>query len=315
MTNKVVIIGSLNIDTIQMIERMPQQGETIAVQNQASTFGGKGANQAVAAARQGADVTFIGAVGDDERGRAFKQLLDDEGISTKYIFTKKQPTGSATIMLENDGHNTIMVYGGANMALSVADIHQAKEAIAEADVVVAQLEVPTAVVAEGFAIARKHGALTILNPAPITSHLDDTIILNTDLIIPNETEAAALAGTESTTAPEKLPALVDQLKAKGLHNTIITLGGDGVYYNVHNQHNQLPIFKVKAVDTTAAGDTFIGTVAANISANMTDLDMIVTRSCFASSLTVSRSGAIVSIPNKQEVDAGLANQAKVTTRG
>ncbi|MEX0379790.1 ribokinase [Leuconostoc sp. MS02] len=307
MKNKVVIIGSLNIDTIQMIDRLPKQGETISINNQASNFGGKGANQAVAAARQGADVTFIGAVGDDDRGRAFKQLLTDEGITTDYIFTKKQPTGSATIMLEADGHNTIMVFGGANMSLNASDIVQSHDVIAAADVVVAQLEVPIDAVTKGFEIAREFGALTILNPAPITSHLSTKIMVNTDLVIPNETEAAALAHVAPTTDIEALDELTDKLKQLGMSHTIVTLGGDGVYYNVNGETGQLPIFKVKAVDTTAAGDTFIGTIAANISQRMNDLPAIITRSCFASSLTVSRSGAIVSIPKKAEVDAGLQN--------
>ncbi|CAM3199287.1 ribokinase [Leuconostoc rapi] len=305
MKNKVVIIGSLNIDTIQMIDRLPKRGETLAVNNQASTFGGKGANQAVAAARQGADVTFIGAVGNDDRGRAFKQLLIDEGIKTDYIFTKNQPTGSATIMLETDGHNTIMVFGGANMALNADDIAQAHTAIAQADVVVAQLEVPPDAVAKAFAIAREVDALTILNPAPVTKHLSTEIMSTTDLLIPNETEAAALADVTPTTDRQALDQLTEKLQRLGMSHTIVTLGGEGVYYNVNNQSGQVPIFKVEAVDTTAAGDTFIGTVAANITKDMSDLPSIIKRSCFASSLTVSRPGALVSIPTKAEVDAGL----------
>ncbi|ADG40210.1 MULTISPECIES: ribokinase [Leuconostoc] len=311
MKNKVVVIGSLNMDTIQMIDRLPQRGETLAVRNQASTFGGKGANQAVAAARQGADVTFIGAVGNDDRGRAFKQLLVDEGIKTDYIFTKNQPTGSATIMLEDDGHNTIMVFGGANMSLSADDISQARAAIVAADVVVAQLEVPMAAVAKGFEIAREAGVLTILNPAPVTSHLTDEIMLTTDLLIPNETEAAALADVQSTTDSQALEQLTLKLRRLGMAHTIVTLGGDGVYYHVNDQSGQVPIFKVDAVDTTAAGDTFIGTVAANITKEMTDLPTIIKRSCFASSLTVSRRGALVSIPTKAEVDAGLQQYSMV----
>ncbi|MBS1007904.1 ribokinase [Leuconostoc suionicum] len=312
MKNKVVVIGSLNIDTIQMIDRLPNQGETITVNNQASTFGGKGANQAVAAARQGADVTMIGAVGDDDRGHAFKQLLSDEGISTDYIFTKSQFTGSATIMLEPDGHNTIMVYGGANMNLTSADVEKARNIIANADVIVAQLEVPTEAIVAGFNIAKENGVLTILNPAPITSNLDSNIISSTDLIIPNETEAAALAHTEPTTKQSSLASLTSKLNKVGFSNVVVTLGSDGVYYQVNDSADILPIFKVNAVDTTAAGDTFIGTFSANIDENLSNLPSVIRRSCLASSIAVSRSGAIASIPNKKDVDAGLLANAAMT---
>lgn len=294
---KVAVIGSLNIDVALMLDHLPAQGATIAVQDEAENFGGKGANQAVAASRQGAEVTFIGAVGADERGKAFKTLLADEGIDTQYIYTKEQqPTGSATILLEADGHNTIMVHGGANMALM------------EADVVVAQLEVPSAVVTAGFEIAQAYGATTILNPAPVTATLDTALLAATDVIVPNETEAAALAGDNPTTDVVLLEAtIVERLQSQGVKNLIITLGGDGVYYNVAGQHGTAPIFKVKAIDTTAAGDTFIGTLAANWKTKG-DLQTMVRRSSKASSLAVSRSGAIASIPTKAEVEAGLATE-------
>lgn len=306
---KVAVIGSLNIDVALMLDHLPAQGATIAVQDEAENFGGKGANQAVAASRQGAEVTFIGAVGADERGKAFKTLLADEGIDTQYIYTKEQqPTGSATILLEADGHNTIMVHGGANMALTVDDVQAAKLALMEADVVVAQLEVPSAVVTAGFEIAQAYGATTILNPAPVTAKLDTALLAATDVIVPNETEAAALAGDNPTTDVVLLEAtIVERLQSQGVKNLIITLGGDGVYYNVAGQHGTAPIFKVKAIDTTAAGDTFIGTLAANWKTKG-DLQTMVRRSSKASSLAVSRSGAIASIPTKAEVEAGLATE-------
>lgn len=306
---KVVVIGSLNIDVALMLDHLPAQGATVTVEDEAENFGGKGANQAVAAVRQGAEVTFIGAVGADERGKAFKALLADEGIDTQYIYTKEQqPTGSATILLEADGHNTIMVHGGANMALTVADVQAAAAALMEADVVVAQLEVPSAAVAAGFELAKAHGATTILNPAPVTATLDTALLAATDLIVPNETEAAALAGTNPTTDVALLEAtIVERLQSQGVKNLIITLGGDGVYYNVAEQQGTAPIFKVQAIDTTAAGDTFIGTLAANWKTTG-DIQTMVQRSSKASSLAVSRSGAIASIPMKAEVDAGLATE-------
>ncbi|GMA69110.1 hypothetical protein GCM10025879_03560 [Leuconostoc litchii] len=212
-------------------------------------------------------------------------------------------------MLENDGHNTIMVYGGANMHLTSADIEQAHDVIANADIVVAQLEVPEEAIATSFRIAQQHNSLTILNPAPITSKLDANIISNTDLIIPNETEAAALAHVKPTTKTEELAQLAEKLNNIGLPNVIVTLGDAGIYYHVKGSVDTIPIFQVNTVDTTAAGDTFIGTFAANVQRDMSDLPRIIKRSCFASSLTVSRSGALVSIPTKQEVDDGLLTSA------
>ena len=123
----IVVIGSLNVDVLQKIDRLPQQGETLSIEGKSTNFGGKGANQAVAAARQGAIVSFIGAVGSDSEGQTFIQLLEQEGINTRFIQSKKGPTGTAYIMLERDGHNTILVHGGANAELTIEDVNQAKD--------------------------------------------------------------------------------------------------------------------------------------------------------------------------------------------
>lgn len=306
--NKVVVIGSLNTDLVTKIKRLPAQGETVSVIEQTTNFGGKGANQAVAAARQGADVTFIGAVGNDDYGLSFKTLLQEESIVTDYIVTKEKPTGMATILLESNGHNTILVNGAANLDLNASDVKQANQAIAAADIVVAQLEVPTEAIIAGFKIAKNNGAITVLNPAPVTSHLSDELINYTDIIVPNESEAAALVGSTPSTDIAVIEKTIDpELRHKGLKNVIITLGDKGVYYHTAENKGVLPIFKVAVVDTTAAGDTFIGTLVAYLQEDMSNLRDVLRRSSKASALAVSKAGAITSIPYRAEVDQGLVS--------
>ena len=307
--NKVVVIGSLNIDVIQHVKRLPKQGETLAIDNRSTNFGGKGANQAVAASRQGAKVSFIGSVGKDLQGESYIDLLNDENINTKYILQKDSPTGAAYIMLEPDGHNTILVHDGANGEVTVDDVNAAEELFKDADVVVAQLEVPQAAVLAGFELAHKYNAITILNPAPVTNYVDPKILEQTDLLIPNETEAAALISEEPTTDKAKLEVFAEKFSSQlGINNLMITLGGDGVFIKNPNMTDTLPIFKVKAVDTTAAGDTFIGTTAAFINKDMDNIKEVARRASKASSIAVTRPGAIPSIPTEEEVTKSLEEE-------
>lgn len=309
--NKIVVIGSLNIDVIQHIQRLPKQGETLAIDNRSTNFGGKGANQAVAAARQGASVSFVGSVGKDFQGENYIDLLNEEKINTKYILPKEQPTGAAYIMLEPDGHNTILVHDGANGAVTATDVRQAEEVFEDADVVVAQLEVPQEAVLAGFELAHKYHAITILNPAPVTDYVDPKILEATDLLIPNETEAAALIKEESTTDKKQLEEFAEKFDSQlGIKNLIITLGSDGVFIKHDNQIDTLPIFKVKAVDTTAAGDTFIGTTAAYIQKDIKNIKEVALRASKASSIAVTRPGAIPSIPTEAEVTESLNEELK-----
>jgi len=309
--NKVVVIGSLNIDVIQKMSRLPRQGETLGMIDQSTNFGGKGANQAVAAARQGAQVAFVGAVGDDGRGQSYIDLLNEEGVDTQNITIKNDTaTGTAYIMLEEDGHNTILVYGGANQELTVADVEAARDVLLDADVVVAQLEVPQAAILAGFKIAHENGAMTLLNPAPVTNHVDPELLAQTDLLVPNETEAAALLEAEATTeAAELAESMVRFENELGIKQVMVTLGSDGSFYHVNGKNGVVPSFKVKAIDTTAAGDTFIGSVATILQPDFSDVENVIRRASFASSLVVSRPGAIPAIPFKQEIEDGLKEQA------
>ncbi|MFR8086863.1 MAG: ribokinase, partial [Leuconostoc gelidum] len=242
-------------------------------------------------------------VGNDDNGEIFKELLRKENINTDYITQKNKLTGTATILLESNGHNTILVNGGANMALTEKDVKRATKVLQNADVVVAQLEVPKAVIAEAFKIAKTGGAITVLNPAPITHDLGFDIISKTDLIIPNESEAAALVNVAKSTDFKTIEDEIYQnLSFKGLKNIVITLGDKGVYYHISDEIGVLPIFPVNVVDTTAAGDTFIGTIVANLRRDMSSMRDLLLRSTMASALAVSQSGAISSIPYKTNVD-------------
>ena len=306
--NKIVVIGSLNLDIIQNISRLPLQGETLRVDSRGTNLGGKGANQAVAAARQGADVSFIGAIGQDAAGVQFRNLFEDEGINTAGLVEKEDATGTATILLEEDGHNTILVYGGANMKLTADDVVKSEQLIAEADFVIAQFEVAQEAVAKGFYLAKKYGVTTVLNPAPVLNYkdIDPAILAATDIIVPNETEAAALLNCEPSTDFDDLLDISDQFADLSITGTIVTLGENGVYYKLADQDARTqPIFKVKAVDTTAAGDTFIGATFAYLNADCTNVDDAIQYASKASSIAVSHSGAIRSIPTKKAVLASL----------
>ncbi|CAK1242695.1 ribokinase [Fructobacillus fructosus] len=303
----IVVIGSLNVDVLQRIVRLPKEGETLSILNKSSNFGGKGANQAVAAARQGAIVSFIGAVGADSEGQRFIQLLEHEGINSQFIPTKEGSTGTAYIMLEEDGHNTILVHGGANADLTVDDVEQARLLIENADIVLAQLEVPRTVIAHGLAIAKAAGAMTILNPAPVTRRIEADILSHTDLLIPNETEAAALlnlpASTDYQTLKERLPLYHEQL---GIQNLIITLGEAGAFFAIGQHIGPVKNFHVAVEDTTAAGDTFIGTIATTIEPDFTNIERTLQKAAAAAAIAVSKPGAIPSIPYQEEIARKLA---------
>ncbi|MFT8470061.1 MAG: ribokinase [Oenococcus sp.] len=299
---KIVVLGSLNVDTIQHMDKLPERGETIHINSLTSAPGGKGANQAVAAARQGAQVSFIGAVGDDANGRFMKQALADNQIDVSRIVTKSVPTGSASILLEADGSNTILVYGGANMQVTVEDVQAAEDEIAEADAIITQFETPIPAAIRAFEIAKKHHVMTILNPAP-AKKIDAELLRLSDFVTPNETEAQVLIDQDVAFNQDSLMNAAQALEKLGVKNTLITLGKSGSFYKVADKSGMIPSFKVKAVDTTAAGDTFIGVFAANIKNDLSNLVPTLIWASRSSSLTVQKAGALPSIPTFAEVEA------------
>lgn len=292
----------MNVDTIQHMDKLPERGETIHINSLTSAPGGKGANQAVAAARQGAQVSFIGAVGDDANGRFMKQALADNQIDVSRIVTKSVPTGSASILLEADGSNTILVYGGANMRVTVEDVQAAEDEIAEADAIITQFETPIPAAIRAFEIAKKHHVMTILNPAP-AKKIDAGLLRLSDFVTPNETEAQVLIDQDVAFNQDSLMNAAQALEKLGVKNTLITLGKSGSFYKVADKSGMIPSFKVKAVDTTAAGDTFIGVFAANIKNDLSNLVPTLIWASRSSSLTVQKAGALPSIPTFAEVEA------------
>ncbi|VDK13957.1 Bifunctional ribokinase/ribose-5-phosphate isomerase A {ECO:0000305} [Oenococcus sicerae] len=286
------------------MDKLPKQGETIHIQDLTSAPGGKGANQAVAAARQGAQVSFIGAVGDDANGRFMTQTLVDNGIDVSHIVTKNVPTGAAYIMLEADGNNTILVYGGANMQVSSEDVLAASELIARADLIIAQFETPIDATMTAFEIAKQHHVMTILNPAP-AQKIGPELLALSDFVTPNETEAAALISRSVEFNQASLNQAAAAFEKLGVKNTLITLGEHGSFYKLADQSGMIPSFKVKAIDTTAAGDTYIGSFAANLNGDFSNLVQALTWASRSSSLAVQKAGALPSIPNFEEVQAAM----------
>jgi ribokinase len=301
MSNKVVVLGSLNVDTILQVDRFPEPGETLALKNKQMAGGGKGANQAIAAARSGAETSFIGKVGTDENGQFMLKQLVDSGVSTEFVATSKVAgTGQAFVMLENSGENRILIYGGSNAELSEEDVNKATDKINQADFLVAQLETPLATTKYAFEIAKKAGVTTILNPAPALKDLPEDLIRLTDIITPNETEAEILTGI-AVNDDVSMKAAAQRLHIMGVQTVIITLGSKGVYYDNGNDCGMVPAFKVNAVDTTAAGDTFLGSFSSELKPDLSNLEEAIRYGNKASSLAVQKMGAQPSIPTRKDV--------------
>ena len=304
MANRVIILGSINVDSIYQVERFPQPGETIAVKQKSYAPGGKGANQAVAAARSGAEVSFVGAVGADNDGQEMVKTLGENNVDTGRIAVDPDNgTGSAVITLDENGQNDIMVYGGANQAMTEKQLAGLEQVLAKTDFLVAQLETPQAVTLAAFKMAKQQHVTTILNPAPAAELLPE-LMSYTDIIVPNETESALLTGI-AVKGEQSMLENAAFFKQQGIKHTIITLGEQGVFYAGEDDHGLVPAFKVKTVDTTAAGDTFIGALSSQLKPDLSNLDSALTYAQRASSLTVQGMGAMPSIPLAAEVEEAL----------
>lgn len=300
MTNKVVVLGSLNVDTTLHIDQMPKPGETISARSKTNSAGGKGANQAVAAARSGATTSFIGRVGEDTNGQFMIDALKHDGINTDHVdIDKGNGTGSAVILLDNEGQNSIMVYGGANQAMKPEMIVDSESLIDDADILISEFETPQDVTYEAFKLAKQHGVTTILNPAPASKILDGLLEV-TDLIVPNETESATLTGIE-VTDKDSMERNAAKIAEMGISNLIITVGDRGAFYCTPTGSGFVPAFKVKAQDTTAAGDTFIGAFSSQVKKDLSNVEEALIYAQKASSITVQRLGALPSIPTAEEI--------------
>lgn len=308
MSKKVVVLGSINVDTTYHVGRFPQPGETISAKSKSSAPGGKGANQAVAAARSGAKTFFIGAVGSDSEGKYMLEALKDNDIDVRHVVVDKyHGTGSAAVTLDANGQNDIMIYGGANQAMTTDLVKNIDDILDDADFLISQFETPQEVTLAAFKKAKAHNVTTILNPAPAHKIIPE--LLNyTDVITPNESECALLTGIKITDEASMLKS-ADYFRARGVKHLLITLGSKGVYYACPgDKHGLVPAFKVHAVDTTAAGDTFIGALASQLANDLSNVTDALVYAQRASSLTVQGMGAMPSIPTADKVKAALAEK-------
>lgn len=304
MSNKVVVLGSINVDTTYHVERFPQPGETISAKSKSSAPGGKGANQAVAAVRSGAKTSFIGAVGSDNEGQYMLEALKENGIDTHHIMVDKyHGTGTAAVTLDAEGQNDIMIYGGANQAMTTDVLDGIDDVLDDADFLISQFETPQAVALAAFKMAKEQGVTTILNPAPAHDIIPE-LLKYTDVIAPNESECALLTGIEIADEDSML-ASAEYFQSRGVKHLLITLGSKGVFYATPNGHGLVPAFKVKAVDTTAAGDTFIGALSSQLKDDLSNVADALVYAQRASSLTVQQMGAMPSIPTADKVRAAL----------
>lgn len=295
---KILVVGSINMDLSIAVDSVPKIGETVLGSDFATVPGGKGANQAVAVAKLGGDVTFFGAVGNDVYADRLLDTLKEYGIAFKGEILPDVTSGVAVITVSG-GDNMIILHGGANQAITPEMIRENETLFEEADMVLMQLEIPLDAVKEATLLARKHGAAVVLNPAP-SKHIPEDILKNVDMIVPNEHEAEDITGI-SVTDEESAAKAINKLKETGIGQVIITLGAKGCAYNNGETIKFYPAQKVKAVDTTAAGDTFIGAVL-NVLAKDGTLDEAVDYATKAAAITVTRRGAAVSIPYADEIN-------------
>ena len=289
---------------IVKVPRIPKPGETILGDAFTQAAGGKGANQAVAAARSGGLVTFIGNLGKDSLGDQAIQAFKDDGIQTPFIFRdEEQPSGVALIFVGQNGENSIAVASGANGTLKPAHIELAEEAIKGADMVLMQLETPLETIVAAARLAKKHGVSVILNPAP-AQPLPNELLAMVDIITPNETEAALLTDTPLNDQDSTRKAATKLLQS-GAKTVIVTLGPHGALMMNKQEQKLIPGYHVDAVDTTAAGDTFNGVLAVALAQNK-NLETAIRFAHAAAALSVTKMGAQPSIPDQQAIEAFLS---------
>ncbi len=302
--NKILVIGSSNIDLITKVSRLPKPGETIGSADFYQVYGGKGANQAVAAARLGGDVIFVTSLGNDIYSQTLKEHFAKENIDTRYIMTDQEvPTGTAVIMVGDDAENFIAVAPGANAKLLPDTIRLFEEAFEGVSILLMQAEIPHETILELAKYAKAKGIKVMFNPAPAYK-VGAELLQYVDILVVNETEAEMISG--QSFEKSGVAALADKLVCMGVPNVIITLGEAGVYALCEGKEMTVPAFKVNAIDTTAAGDTFCGALALRCLDQRIDRDAL-RFACASSAITVTRIGAQPSLPYMSEVAELLKN--------
>ncbi|EPL8211086.1 ribokinase [Raoultella ornithinolytica] len=303
---KLVVLGSINADHILNLEYFPTPGETVTGHHYQVAFGGKGANQAVAAGRSGADIAFIACTGDDDIGERVRRQLERDRIDVAPVrAVNAQSTGVALIFVNAEGENVIGIHAGANAALSVEQVEAEKARIAGAQALLMQLESPLESVLAAAKIAHQHQTTVVLNPAPARD-LPDELLSLIDIITPNETEAEKLTGIRVENDDDAAKA-ARVLHEKGIGIVMITLGSRGVWVSHDGQGRRVPGFKVQAVDTIAAGDTFNGAFVTALLEG-TALDEAIRFAHAAAAIAVTRKGAQPSVPWREEIDEFLRQQ-------
>ncbi|MFP4366326.1 MAG: ribokinase [Bacteroidales bacterium] len=300
MSKKIIVVGSSNTDMVVKVPHIPAPGETVMGSELLTIQGGKGANQAVGAARAGGDVIFIACVSDDTFGTESIENYKKDNIDTSFIKVKPgMHSGVALINVAADGENSIAVAPGANSHLLPDDIKKAKDAFSGAGAVLVQLEIPMETVSAVATLAGEFGVPMILNPAP-GAKLPHDLLRQISVITPNESEAALLTGTKEVN-DDTIPVMAKKLYDLGIETVILTLGSKGIYLMNSDFQGLIPGFKVKAVDTTAAGDVFNGALATALSENKT-VRQAIDFAQRAAAISVTRMGAQPSAPELQEIN-------------
>ncbi|BCQ37215.1 ribokinase [Erwinia rhapontici] len=305
-TGKLAVLGSINADHILNLAQFPRPGETVIGKQYQVAFGGKGANQAVAAGRSGADIAFIACVGEDDIGERIRQQLVDDRIDVSPVeAVAGDSTGVALIFVNGEGENTIGIHAGANAALTPERVEQHQQVIADAAALLMQLESPLESVLAAAKIAHQHQTQVILNPAPATE-LSDELLSLVDMITPNETEAQILTGV-AVNSDEDAARAAAVLHQKGIRTVLITLGSRGVWLSEQGNGQRIPGFRVEAVDTIAAGDTFNGALITAL-IEQRPMAEAVRFAHAAAAIAVTRRGAQPSVPWRDEIDSFLQQQ-------
>lgn len=298
----VVVVGSINMDLVVRVPRLPRPGETLPAHDLQTIPGGKGANQAVAAARLGARVTMVGRLGDDAFGPRLRAGLESAGVSTEHVrVTDGCSSGVAVIAVEERGENAILLVAGANGRLTPDDVRAAEAVFQQADALLVQLEVPVETVEAAVILARRHGVRVVLDPAPAPTGPLPKSLCEVDVLTPNQTEAEALTGIAVINAAQAEHA-ARLLRDRGARNVVIKLGEQGALLcDLEGLTEAVPACRVQVVDTTAAGDAFTAALAVGLCEGRL-LKEAVRLGCAAGTLATTRAGAQPAMPTRQEVE-------------
>jgi ribokinase len=303
MRKKILVLGNSNVDFVFRIPRFHHPGETILAESLVTFFGGKGANQAITAKRLGGNVHFITKVGNDLYGKSYRHHLIKNGLDQKLILKdKKLPTGTAVIELTPKGENRIIAFLGANGSLSVNDLKRLERYWKGVDVFVTQLEIPFSTVEKGLKMAKEKGALTLLNPSPpvqLPSHVLSTV----DFIVPNEVEAQLLTGIKWK-GDREIRKMAEKFLDQGVKNIVITLGSKGLFFKNRSEEVWMNAFRVNVIDTTAAGDAFLGALASGLSENK-PIREVLRFANGAGALATTKLGAQPSLPSRRDLNMFL----------